>query len=216
MNLFSPSDPKLRNLFLNQMKFLKGQYSQEPFLRILTELRFQESPQLDDVINSAKCILSDHTLSSANSRLKSNAVVYWLKMMAAQNVLPPEAIQKLLTIPFLKVLKTLPVDDYPMGLVWAGSLAGTSPFASPKDCLPKSFLNLVGSALLVSETEITSDELQTIFYWKALPLLHIVQHLKNLSHLDCETMDQFEGEKVTKMLDLIYLNLSQQTPNALD
>jgi hypothetical protein len=217
MCMFSPSDPMLKNLFLNETKFPDGKYSQEPLLRILKELGLQERPQPHDVINSAKQILLKHScLSSVDSRIKSDAVVYWLELMATQNALTRDDVEQLLAIPFLKVLKTPLPDDYPKGLIWAGSLPGTSPFASPKDCSPKIFLNLVASSLPLIETGITSDQLQTIFGWNDVPLLHLVQHLKNFSRLDCKTMDRIDRKKVTKMLEEIYRFLSRLAPESLD
>jgi hypothetical protein len=133
MWLFNPSEPKLKDLFLNETKFPQGKYSQEPLLKILKELGLQEMPQPHDVINSAKRILSDPSLSSADSRLKSNTVVYWLESMAAQNSLPRDTVQQLLVIPFLKVLKTPPDNDYPQGLSWFGSLSDSRPFADKRN-----------------------------------------------------------------------------------
>jgi sacsin len=210
MCLFNPSEPKLKDLFLNETKFPQGKYSQEPLLRILKELGLKEVPQPLDVITSAKLILPDPSLSSANSRLKSNAVVYWLEMMAAQNTLPHDTIQQLLTIPFLKVLKDPPTYVYPQGLIWAGSLPGTSQFASPKECAPIRFLCLVASTIPLSETEITSDQLLNGFGWKNKALSSIVQHLKNLSKLDFKLKDFFEKRKVTKMLEEIYSQLLKE------
>jgi sacsin len=210
MWLFNPSEPKLKDLFLNETKFPQGKYSQEPLLKILKELGLQEMPQPHDVVNSAKRILSDPSLSSADSRLKSNTVVYWLESMAAQNSLPRDTVQQLLVIPFLKVLKTPPDNDYPQGLSWFGSLSDSRPFASPKDCAPKSFLRLVASAMPISETEITSDQLLNGFGWKNKDLSPIVQHLKNLSKLDLKPKDVFEKRKVTKMLEEIYSRLSNE------
>jgi sacsin len=210
MCLFNPSEPKLKDLFLNETKFPQGIYSQEPLLKILKELGLQEMPQPDDIINSAKRILPDRSLSSVDSTLKSNAVVYWLESMAAKNALPQDKVQQLLAIPFLKVLETPPADDYPQGLIWAGSLPGTGPFASPKECAPKSFLRLIASTMPLSETEITSDQLLNGFGWKNKALSPIVQHLKNLSKLDLKPKDVFEKRKVTKMLEEIYSCLSNE------
>jgi sacsin len=131
-------------------------------------------------------------------------------MMAAQNTLPHDTIQQLLTIPFLKVLKDPPTYVYPQGLIWAGSLPGTSQFASPKECAPIRFLCLVASTIPLSETEITSDQLLNGFGWKNKALSSIVQHLKNLSKLDFKLKDFFEKRKVTKMLEEIYSQLLKE------
>ena len=212
-SLFNPSVQKLKDLFVNESKFPKGKYSRDPLLKILKELGLQEGPQPRDIVESAKRVQTDQSLSSGDSRLKSNAIVYWLETMAAQNLLSQDEVRQLQKIPFLRVLET-PPNDYPKGLVWAGSLA--SQFSSPKCCGPKSFTNLVASSFPISETEIASNNLLTIFDWKTPSVSNVVQHLKNLSKLDCKSMDRFEKKKVTKMLEEIYRNFSRYSSDVFE
>ncbi len=197
-NLFNPSVPKLKDLFLGESKFPTGVFADEKILGILKRLGLKEKPSFSDVTNSARLVHpAGHfgtTLSSADSKIKSHAVVHWLGEFAVFES------KEILEIPFLPVLKT-PPSGYPNKLGWGGSLNGAALFESPEKCRPRADIELVGSTMAISSAHILVPNVRNFFGWKGTDGIigHIVQHLKNLSQVNVE-----DQRMMKKILEKIY------------